>query len=519
MGSFLRNASIGLKVSLAPAFAVLCLLVVAAVSWAANRSLTHDMQSVGGPGLRTLNNAHALARELTVIHQEIYQSLTWEAVGQRAEQIQQLDASLVKRLSTFDARVKAAAAAPDLEPEQRNTMAEFAKGWGGYSKVAADTLDLKTGGVASAATYIVSLDKQFTGNLALLDKSVQTAMQTTDAQVAQAQVSAQRNSLLVAAITAVAVVLAAGLSWTFMRAISRPLQEAAELAHHLAQGDLTYSVGASSTDATGRMLTALGGVSRNLTTMVADIRSTADEIDTASGEIASGNSDLSSRTESTASSLQETAASIEELTATVRQSADNAQAANALARDASNVAREGGALVQGVVQTMDQINSQAKKIGEIIGTIDGIAFQTNILALNAAVEAARAGEQGRGFSVVASEVRLLAQRSAESAREIRTLIGSSVEQIDAGVNKVQAAGHTMTKIVGAIEKVAGTVDGIARASSEQAAGIAQVNNAVSEMERATQQNAAMVEEATAATESLRHQSQRLVGLLGRFRTS
>jgi len=203
----------------------------------------------------------------------------------------------------------------------------------------------------------------------------------------------------------------------------------------------------------------------------------------------------------------------------VRQSADNAQAANALARDASNVAREGGALVQGVVQTMDQINSQAKKIGEIIGTIDGIAFQTNILALNAAVEAARAGEQGRGFSVVASEVRLLAQRSAESAREIRTLIGSSVEQIDAGVNKVQAAGHTMTKIVGAIEKVAGTVDGIARASSEQAAGIAQVNNAVSEMERATQQNAAMVEEATAATESLRHQSQRLVGLLGRFRTS
>jgi methyl-accepting chemotaxis protein len=314
-------------------------------------------------------------------------------------------------------------------------------------------------------------------------------------------------------------VLAAGLSWTFMRAISRPLQEAAELAHHLAQGDLTYSVGASSTDATGRMLTALGGVSRNLTTMVADIRSTADEIDTASGEIASGNSDLSSRTESTASSLQETAASIEELTATVRQSADNAQAANALARDASNVAREGGALVQGVVQTMDQINSQAKKIGEIIGTIDGIAFQTNILALNAAVEAARAGEQGRGFSVVASEVRLLAQRSAESAREIRTLIGSSVEQIDAGVNKVQAAGHTMTKIVGAIEKVAGTVDGIARASSEQAAGIAQVNNAVSEMERATQQNAAMVEEATAATESLRHQSQRLVGLLGRFRTS
>jgi methyl-accepting chemotaxis protein len=260
-------------------------------------------------------------------------------------------------------------------------------------------------------------------------------------------------------------------------------------------------------------------VARNLTGLVTDIRSTAEQINVASGEIATGNADLSTRTEGTASALQQTAASVEQLTATIRSNADNARAANVLARDASTVAREGGAMVVDVVSTMNAINAQAKKIADIIGTIDAIAFQTNILALNAAVEAARAGEQGRGFAVVASEVRSLAQRSADSAREIRTLIGSSVEQIDAGASQVQAAGQTMTRIIGAIERVSSTVDDIARAAGEQATGIAQVNQTVAEMENSTQQNAAMVEEATAATDALNGQAQRLVQMLTRFRTT
>jgi len=302
-----------------------------------------------------------------------------------------------------------------------------------------------------------------------------------------------------------------------VRTITVPLTRAAQLAGSLAEGDLRARHGRAGSDATGRVLTALDDVARNLTTLVTDIQGTADEINTASSEIASGNADLSARTEGTASSLQQAAASIEQLSATIRASADNARDANKLASDASSVAREGGVMVANVVQTMDAINVRARKIGDIIGVIDGIAFQTNILALNAAVEAARAGEQGRGFAVVASEVRSLAQRSGDAAREIRTLISSSVEETTAGATKAQAAGQTMTRIVDAIEQVSQTVAGISRSASEQASGISQVNETVSEMERNTQQNAAMVEEATAATESLNSQTRNLVELLTRFR--
>jgi methyl-accepting chemotaxis protein len=249
------------------------------------------------------------------------------------------------------------------------------------------------------------------------------------------------------------------------------------------------------------------------------VRSAANEIETASSEIASGNADLSARTESAAASLEQTAAAIEQLSASVRNSAEQAQQVNQLAQQASQVAREGGAAVQDVVQTMGGISAQSRKIGEIVGVIDGIAFQTNILALNAAVEAARAGEQGRGFAVVAQEVRTLAGRSGAAAREIRELIARSVEQTDAGSVKVQVAGDTMGRVVDSIEKVSGMVDAITRASSEQAEGIAQVNQSVSEMDRSTQQNAAMVEEAMAATESLRGHARHMVGLLTKFRTT
>ncbi|TXD84320.1 hypothetical protein FUT87_16180 [Mitsuaria sp. TWR114] len=255
---------------------------------------------------------------------------------------------------------------------------------------------------------------------------------------------------------------------------------------------------------------------RSLSTTVGQIRGATDTIASAAGEIASGNRDLSSRTEAQASALEETAASMEELTATVKQSADNARQANQLAMSASDFAVQGGQVVDEVVATMASISGSSNKIVDIIGVIDGIAFQTNILALNAAVEAARAGEQGRGFAVVASEVRTLAQRSATAAKEIKSLIGDSVQKVEAGSALVSQAGATMSRIVGSVKRVTDIVGEISSASQEQTAGIEQINQAIAQMDQATQQNAALVEQASAAAESLEQQSQALVTAVGAF---
>ncbi|MBK7529440.1 methyl-accepting chemotaxis protein [Piscinibacter sp.] len=258
---------------------------------------------------------------------------------------------------------------------------------------------------------------------------------------------------------------------------------------------------------------ALGRVQQTLL----QVRASAGSVTTASDEIASGNHDLSSRTEQAASSLQQTASAMEQLTATVRNSAESARQANQLAASAAEVAQRGGTVVSQVVSTMDEINASSKKIADIIGVIDGIAFQTNILALNAAVEAARAGEQGRGFAVVASEVRSLAQRSAEAAKEIKGLIGASVERVDAGSKLVADAGQTMGEIVGSVKRVSDVIGEITVASGEQSDGIGQVNTAVTQLDQMTQQNAALVEESTAAAESLRTQAQKLAQALAGFR--
>jgi methyl-accepting chemotaxis protein len=247
------------------------------------------------------------------------------------------------------------------------------------------------------------------------------------------------------------------------------------------------------------------------------VNRSADSIATAAGEIASGNADLSQRTEQTASSLQQTASSVEQLTSNVRQNAEAAREANTLAGSAAEVAQRGGGAVAQVVSTMEDINASSKKIGDIIGTIDGIAFQTNILALNAAVEAARAGEQGRGFAVVASEVRSLAQRSAGAAREIKTLIGASVERVEAGSRQVAEAGRTMTELLGSVQRVREIISQISAATAEQSSGIGLVNGAVGDLDRMTQQNAALVEQSAAAAESLREQASRLTGLVGEFK--
>ncbi|EGI75448.1 methyl-accepting chemotaxis protein, partial [Hylemonella gracilis] len=281
-------------------------------------------------------------------------------------------------------------------------------------------------------------------------------------------------------------------------------------------GDLSQRLESNAKDETGQLLRALGTMSERLRKVVSEVRSGVESVSSASGEIASGNQDLSARTEQTAASLEETAASIEELTSTVAQSADSAIQANQLAGGAVQAAQRGGEVVQQVVTSMAQITESSRKIGDIIGVIDGIAFQTNILALNAAVEAARAGEQGRGFAVVASEVRALAQRSADAAKEIKGLIANSVHTVDAGSQQVAEAGERMEEIVSSVRRVSDLIGEISAAAAEQRDGINQVNQAIGNLDQMTQQNAALVEQSTAAATSMRDQAQRLADVVAVF---
>ncbi len=287
--------------------------------------------------------------------------------------------------------------------------------------------------------------------------------------------------------------------------------------HRLASGDLTQDVQVLGTRQTQQLLGALQTLQTSLRSTLGSIRGGAEGVSVAAAEIANGNANLSSRTEQTSSSLQQAASAMSQLTGTVNQTAESARTANQLASSASEVAQRGGTVVSQVVSTMEDINTSSKKIADIIGTIDGIAFQTNILALNAAVEAARAGEQGRGFAVVASEVRSLAQRSAEAAKEIKTLIQRSVESVDAGTRLVQDAGSAMGDIVGGVQRVTDVIGEISAATSEQSTGLRQVNEAVAGLDQMTQQNAALVEEGAAAAESLKDQVSRLGRLVGSFR--
>jgi methyl-accepting chemotaxis protein-1 (serine sensor receptor) len=333
----------------------------------------------------------------------------------------------------------------------------------------------------------------------------------------QSQAAYETVRLVCLAGLAFGLLLAAVVGWLLVRAFVRPIEEAVKIAGAVAAGDLTQKIEVNSNDETGRLLQALKDMNAALVQIVTRVRGGTDTIATASGQIAAGNLDLSSRTEQQAGSLEETASSMEELTSTVKQNADNARQANSLAASAQQVAGKGGEVVEQVVQTMGAINSSATRIVDIISVIDGIAFQTNILALNAAVEAARAGEQGRGFAVVAGEVRNLAQRSAAAAKEIKTLIDDSVEKVHLGSELVDQAGATMAEIVQSVGRVTDIMAEITAASQEQTAGIEQINSAVTQMDQVTQQNAALVEEASAAAQSLQDEANALAQAVGTFK--
>ena len=354
--------------------------------------------------------------------------------------------------------------------------------------------------------YMAAIDEQFEYQF----------KRTVDAgALAESAALALQRDVLIAA--ALAIGIAIFLAITIIRSITRPLAQAVEAADRVAGGDLSGQIVVQSKDETGHLLSALQRMQQSLVNTVSTVRQNAEGVASASAQIASGNNDLSARTEQQASALEETAASMEELGSTVRQNADNARTANQLAVNASAVAVQGGDVVAEVVETMKGINASSNKIADIISVIDGIAFQTNILALNAAVEAARAGEQGRGFAVVASEVRNLAGRSAEAAKEIKSLITASVERVEQGTALVDKAGATMTEVVASIRRVTDIMGEISAASSEQSAGVGQVGEAVTQMDQATQQNAALVEEMAAAASALNAQAGELVNAVAVFK--
>ena len=380
---------------------------------------------------------------------------------------------------------------------------------------------LKTDGQQDQAVTLVkqSYNPAVAAYLQTLHDFVRQQQETAAAK--QAEMAASRMLTVKMAAVAVGLLLLAIIvgAYYLIGSIQQPLEQASGLAERIAGGDLSMQESVTRGDEFGDLLRALYTMSDALGRMVHQVRQSTDSIAIASAEIATGNHDLSMRTEETSSNLQETAAAMEQFTSTIQQSAGSAQQASSLAVGATGVARKGGEVVAQVVATMEDINHSSKKIADIIGVIDGIAFQTNILALNAAVEAARAGEQGRGFAVVASEVRSLAGRSAEAAKEIKQLISASVEKVETGSRLVTDAGTTMTDIVQSVQRVTDMIGEITAASSEQSAGVSQVNQAIGNLDQMTQQNAALVEESAAAAQSLREQADQLAQVVSRFKVN
>ncbi|MBV7543604.1 methyl-accepting chemotaxis protein [Acidovorax sp. sic0104] len=415
-------------------------------------------------------------------------------------------------------KVQESIVASATAPEEKASLDKVLDARKAVLAATAKTWELKGAGDAVATQKFA--DDEFaplvTKYLKAQDDFVATLEKRRDA--IRADATARRVEYAIWGVVTSLVLMAVGLflAWRLVHSITVPLDQAVETIDAIAAGDLTRELQSTRKDEFGHMLRSLSAMSERLRGVVGEVRTGVNSVSSASVEIANGNHDLSARTEQTASNLEETAASMEQLTATVSQSADTARQANQLASTAAQAAARGGEVVGQVVTSMQQITDSSKKINDIIGVIDGIAFQTNILALNAAVEAARAGEQGRGFAVVASEVRSLAGRSAEAAKEIKALIGASVQNVESGSAQVAQAGQTMQEIVASVQRVSDLIGEITASSTEQRDGIAQVNQAVTHLDQMTQQNAALVEESTAAAASMRDQAQRLAEVVSVF---
>ncbi|MBV7534854.1 MCP four helix bundle domain-containing protein [Duganella sp. sic0402] len=510
----MNNFKIGTRLNLAFGAVLVLLIVIAGIGWSSLSSNKARMDVVVNENNTKIALSNTMLLELNLIARSarnyiLYADKDMQAKMQgRIEGAQKNFLASSEKLGTLVRTEKARQLYADIKTQSPETL-----------RLLSQVMQIVNEGKAAEAPAFLlnSVQKQQDGTLALITSMVELQELQNHNQIEQIDRDYQFAVRVLLGTALLAVVAAVVMAVAITRSITRPVNEAVVLAQTVAAGDLTHDIAVTGRDEVSQLLTALKAMNGSLASIVGQVRAGTETISTASRQIATGNQDLSSRTEEQASSLEETASSMEELTSTVKQSADNAQQANALANSASEVAVRGGAVVSQVVQTMGAINESSKKIVDIIGVIDGIAFQTNILALNAAVEAARAGEQGRGFAVVASEVRTLAQRSASAAKEIKELIDDSVSKVDAGARLVDQAGETMVAIVDSVKRVTDIMADISLASQEQNAGIEQINQAISQMDQVTQQNAALVEEAAAAAESMQEQAVSLAQVVDAFK--
>jgi methyl-accepting chemotaxis protein len=496
------------------ATAVVALTVAGAHSWTLQSSAAKERAALVEDieGYKTLGQSNA---QLGALQARVYRTLAL-LESLKPEEVKAFVASSKLELDGLSRTLTALAEVPGTDAQAREQIQALLPMVATYKDRVIKAIDLSSVDPDMGVGAMKAAEQTY----GTLGKAVGAVVARTEAayhereEVAQKQ-AAWRTALfgMLALLATIGVLVA---SLVMQRRLVRDLSRAVAVSREVASGNLTAEAHSDRSDEIGDLMRALGDMVVQLRESLMTVHAATNSIGTASQEIAAGNTDLSHRTEQTASNLQQSASSIEQLTGAVRQSADSASQANQLATSAASVAQRGGEVVAQVVSTMDEINASSRKISDIIGTIDGIAFQTNILALNAAVEAARAGEQGRGFAVVASEVRNLAQRSAEAAREIKTLIGASVERVEIGTRQVQDAGGTMSEIVASVKRVSDIIAEISAASREQSTGIGQVNTSVAQLDQMTQQNAALVEQSAAAAESLRQQSEKLGDVVNRF---
>ncbi len=502
------------KILVAPAVAILFLLAFGALAWLVLQRQTASLEELSTVRRSGVEAATDSAMKVSAVHAGVYRLFTWRA-SISEESVKASAGQLTEKIDDVHGYLTGFKAQPHISPEEKKHIEAVLTQLADYRKSVDDAIERSTD-AASAGGLMAGADTTFQAMLSDLTALADLEKKLAQESYERATTAADQASFFLLAILALAAVSAIAIALLTSRAIVRPLKSAIGSAERIAGGDLSTDIEVKGRDETAQLLRALAEMSANLRALVGEVAGGAQTVADTSSQIAQGNLDLSQRTEEQASTLEETASSMEELTATVSQNAQNARQASELAATASDVAQRGGQAVGRVVSTMTGISESSRKIGDIIGVIDGIAFQTNILALNAAVEAARAGEQGRGFAVVAAEVRTLAQRSAAAAKEIKALIGDSVNRVETGTRMVDEAGATMRDIVEAVRKVSALIAEIAAASQEQSQGIGQVNTAVMHMEQVVQQNASLVEEATAATESMKAQAANLLRMLERF---